>query len=625
MKPILFSFIIFSLFSLQVRSQEVESSTAQTETVIQDSSFNSTSKVILDEAAIRKSKAPNVTTLLATQSNIVVSTSNFQPGSIYLRGGDSGHILIVVDGLPFYDASTTQRTMNLNEIDIKSIRRIEIIKGSQSVWYGGQALTGVIKIDTLPLDIDRKSSAAIEGGMLNYKKLSLYGLQPFSDEDAVLVRVQGSEKDNRSPVLESEESYRNRLLSGEVSYLRRGESDVFVKAGQISDRSQISNTHFEDNIPMYTNYHAIDAKNFVADIDIKSVAAGWSGKNNSMRPKLLASYQIAERSFIEREPTPPQTASDDKYGSGLLNARFESTLVDRDEWQVLMGLSYQKEQFLNRAYGVETVSALSEQKGVFAKSNWTLGTGVLLEAGARTEFYRKSDHAETYQAGLSFFDMLRFEYSTGFKSPSLFQLNNPSYGNPDLLPEKAQTYTVSFEEQIGDQQGLSLSLFETHFSNLITTQRVSGQTRFYNVSRAITRGGEVQYSYQTVSKLRAEISLGYQEPWDVDAAQWLVRRPLQTGSLRLTQTWEKSDLGVEVIAVGERLDRFKQTFPPGPSVTTFGNLDSYMVSNVFASYELDDAMSVYTRGSNIFGQRYEESRGYHNEGAFWFVGLEMRN
>ncbi|MGZ5278428.1 MAG: TonB-dependent receptor plug domain-containing protein [Pseudobdellovibrionaceae bacterium] len=625
MKPIHFSFILLSLCSLQVAAQEAESTTAQSETVIQDSSFNSTSKVILDEVAIRKSRAPNVTTLLATQANIAVSTSNLQPGSIYLRGGDSGHILIVIDGLPFYDASTTQRTMNLNEIDIKSIRKIEIIKGSQSVWYGGQALTGVIKIDTLPLDMDKKSSAAVEGGMLNYKKLSLFGLQPIGEQDALLARVQGSEKDNRSPVLESSESYRNRLLSGEVTYLHRGESDLFFKASQINDRSQITNTHFEYSIPMYTNYSAIDAKNFVSEVDIKSVAAGWVQKNSPMRPKLLASYQIADRSFIEREPTPPQSASDDQYGSGLLNARFESTLIDQDEWQVLMGLSYQKEQFLNRSYGVETVSALTEQKGIFAKSNWTLGTGVLLEAGVRTEFYRKADHAETYQAGLSFFDMLKFEYSTGFKAPSLFQLNSPSYGNADLQPEKAQTYTVSFEERIGDQQALSVSLFETHFSSLITTQRVSGLTKFYNVSRAITRGSEVQYSYQTLSKLRADVSVGYQEPWDVDAAQWLVRRPLQTGSLRLTQTWENADLGYEVIAVGERLDRFKQTFPPGPMITSFGNLDSYVISNVFASFQMNESSSVYTRGSNIFGQRYEESRGYHNEGAFWLVGLELRN
>src|SRR5690349_21361478 len=113
------------------------------ETVIEDVSFNSASKVILDEETIKKSKAPSVTSLLATQANISVSSSNLQPGSIFIRGGDSSHILILVDGIPTYDASTIQKTMNLNTIDVKQIRRIEIIKGAQSVLYGGQALTGV--------------------------------------------------------------------------------------------------------------------------------------------------------------------------------------------------------------------------------------------------------------------------------------------------------------------------------------------------------------------------------------------------------------------------------------------------------------------------------------------------
>ena len=610
----------------QTEEAPIEKSTVQTETVIHDRSFNSTSKIILDETAIRKSKAPNVTTLLATQANIAVSTSNLQPGSIYLRGGDSGHILILVDGLPFYDASTVQRTMNLNEIDIKSIRRIEIVKGSQSVWYGGQALTGVIKIDTFPTEIDSKQSAAVEGGMRNYKKVSLYGMQPLGDHDAVLARVQGSEKDNRSPVLESNKSYRGQLYSGEVGYMHQGESDVFVKAGQLHDKNQITNTQFKYPPNSYTDYTAIDANNFLSEVDIKNLMLGWTGKSNDLRPKLLASYQIADRSFIEREPEPPTPASDDQYGSALLGARFELALVEREEWHLFAGASYLKEDFLNRSYGVETVNAFNEQKGVFTKTNVNLTPGILFEAGLRTDYYKKADHAETYQAGISFFDMLKLEYSTGFKAPSLFQLNNPSYGNPDLQPEKAQTFTISFEEKIGDQQALSLTLFETHFSNLITTQRVAGLTKFYNVSRSITKGGEVQYTYQTLSKLRLDASVGYQEPWDVENAQWLIRRPLQTGSLRATKTWEKTDLGAEVIYVGERLDRFNQTFPPpSPSVTTYGNLSSYSVANVFASHEVKENTSVYTRGSNIFGQRYEESRGYHNEGEFWLVGLEWRN
>lgn len=597
--------LVSSLYSSAAFSQEESSPDIQKETVIQDSAFNSTSKVILDEGAIRKSKAPNITTLLATQANMAVSNSGLQPGSIFLRGGDSGHILILVDGLPFYDASTVQRTLNLNEIDIKSVRRIEVIKGSQSVLYGGQALTGVIKIETFPQDTESRSAATLEAGRYDYSKISLLGVKSLGDQDAVLARAQSSGKNARSPIWESTETYWGRLHSGELGYLHRGEWDSFFKIGQINDENEITASNM-------ATYGAVDTSGYVASLDIKSIMGGVVGKNHAAKPKLLLGYQASERSFIQR-PT-----ADQKYGSSLLNVRGETTPIDHEELMLFAGASYIKETFVFRNNSVQSADAFNEQKGVFTKLNWYLQPQIVFEAGIRSDFYKKSDHIESYQAGLSFFEMLKLEYSTGFKAPSAFQLYS-SYGNTDLQPEKAQTYTVSFEEQVGDQQSLSFALFETHFNNLITTQgsAQNNTLRYYNVSRAVAKGAEVQYSYKTLNHLKADFNVGYQEPWNVDSARWLARRPLKTASIRLTQSWEKSDAGYEVIAVGERVDQF------GP--TTYGSLGAYMISNVFASQEIDAQKSVYVRGSNVFNERFEESRGYHNEGAFWLVGLELKN
>ncbi len=603
---ILFFILLHALTALPVLAQttaESEASVSSSETVIRDNAFNSTSRIVLDEAAIRKSKAPNVTTLLSTQANIVVSNSALQPGSIYLRGGDSSHILILVDGLPFYDASTVQRTLNLNEIDIKSVRRIEVVKGSQSVLYGGQALTGVIKIETFPQDTESRSMATLEAGRRDYSKASLYGLKSLGDEDAVLARVQSSGKDARSPVLDSKETYWGRLHSGELGYLHRGSWDSFFKLSEINDENEITNSD-----PV--TYKAVDASGYLATVDIKSFMAAVVGKNHPVKPKVLVGYQVSDRSFIQRP------MADQKFGSDLLNVRAEMTPVDEDHLTAFTGISYSKETFIFRGDEVELANAFNEQKGVFGKLNWYLRPQVVFELGLRSDFYKKADHVESYQAGISFFDMLKLEYSTGFKAPSLFQLYS-SYGNVDLLPEKAQTYTLSFEEQVGDQQSLSFSLFETHFNNLITTQGAYPTLKYYNVSRAVTKGVEAQYSYQTLSKIKADFNVGYQEPWDVDGARWLLRRPLKTATVRLTKSWEKSDIGYEVTAVGDRLDRM--------STAEYGSLDSYMVSNAFASQQITERQSVYLRASNIFNQRFEESSGYFNEGAFWLVGYEIKN
>jgi iron complex outermembrane receptor protein/vitamin B12 transporter len=572
------------------------------ETVVYGGSFNSTSKIVLEENEIRQSKATNLTTLLATQANISISNSNIQPGSIYLRGGDASHVLILVDGLPFYDASTVQRTINLNQIDIKTIRRIEILKGSQSVLYGGQALSGVIKIETFPKEMSSKYGVFAEGGERNYKKAGGAVFVPTSVNQGLLARIEGAEKDNRSPVLDSSETYRGRLFTGDLGYLYSSDYDAFFKVGQIADRNEISDTN-----PF--TYKAIDAKDFVAETNIRSLTAGLNLKKSSAKPKLLVGYQNSDRSFIQRP------SADQKYGANLWNIRFESLPLDVEAAQILLGASYVKEDFIYRDSGLELANAFNEQKGLFSKGTLTLGP-VNLEAGLRTEYYKKQDHIESYQLGLSAFDLVKFEYSTGFKAPSLFQLYS-IYGNQDLKPEKAQTYSVSFENQLNKSQYVSLAFFETHFSDLITTQGSYPNLKYYNVSRAETRGVEFQYSHQLESGLRGDLSLGYQEPRDVEKSQWLLRRPLQSGSLRLTQNFQPYEIGYELMGNGERVDRF--------SNTEYGSLPAYFVSNTFASMQVNTQTSVYIRGNNIFNERFEESRGYFNEGAFWLAGVELTN
>jgi len=429
-------------------------------------------------------------------------------------------------------------------------------------------------------------------------------VKSLGDADAVLIRAQSAGKSNRSPVLDSNQAYWGRLHSGELSYLHRGaDMDSFFKLAQINDSNAITNANM-------STYKAIDASGFIADTDIKNLMGGVIGKTHTMKPKLLVGYQSAERSFIQRPD------SDQKYGSTLMNVRAEATPLDINQGAVFVGASYNKETFVFRDTEIEQSNALNEQKGIFAKGNYNFGPQAVFEVGVRSDFYKKADHTESYQAGLTFFDRCKLEYSTGFKAPSLFQLHS-SYGNSDLLPEKAQTYSISYDEKLSEQQFVSLSLFETDFNNLITTQGSYPNLKYYNVSRATTKGGEAQYTYQTLSKLKADFSVGYQEPWDVDAARWLLRRPLKTASLRLTQSWDKSDAGFEVISVSDRMDRF--------GTTTYGSLASYMTTNAFASQEVDATKSVYVRGQNIFNDRFEESTGYFSEGAFWLVGLEIRN
>jgi iron complex outermembrane receptor protein len=596
-------FLALVLMSVSQISWSQEVVKKEYETVIERPVFQSTNRVILDQKKIQETKAPNLTTLLATQANLTVSNSNFQPGAIYLRGGDAGHILILVDGLPFYDASTLQRTVNLNDFDIKTIRRIEILKGSQSVLYGGQALSGVIKIETFPREMTPKYGAAGELGERNYRKVSAADFQPVSENSGVLVRAQASARDNRSPVLDSSLTYPSQLLSGDLGFMTQGTWNFFVKAQQINDKTHIANSN-------PATYQAVDAQQFIVETDIKGLSMGASSSSTLWRPQILAGYQISDRSFTED----PVTNS--KYGGSLWNIRLEATPLDLEEVQILTGASYLKESFVYREAGAEVADSFNEQKGLFVKATYEPTPIVALESGVRTDFYKNSNHTESAQLGVTLYNALKFEYSTGFKAPSLSQLYS-NYGNPDLQPEKSQSLSVSYETQLGQSQSFSASIFQTRLEGLIAILGTN-PGRLFNVAKAETKGAEVQYSAETNFRLRTDLALGYQEPRDLENDRWLLRRPRESGSIRLTQKFgDTYAVGVEVLGNGERLDYF--------GGGQYGTLPAYFLTNVFASKALSENSSLYIRGSNVANDRYEDSRGYFNEGAFYFAGIEISN
>lgn len=209
---------------------------------ITDQNFNSTERIIIDQEAIKRSRANSLAQVLSSQANIVITSSNFQPNSVFVRGGDSSHVLFVVDDVPTYDASTLQNTVNLSGMNVFNVKRIEVLKGSQSVLYGGQALSAVIKIYTIPEEFKNSGKAIVQGGsnLLRFDQTSgdqdfikvgdayksggatvgeaAAGIDQLISEN-LLLSLSSKIKDakNSSPVLDSSEKYPQKTTTGDLS------------------------------------------------------------------------------------------------------------------------------------------------------------------------------------------------------------------------------------------------------------------------------------------------------------------------------------------------------------------------------------------------------------------------
>lgn len=597
---------IYLLLSLLIGySASAQETPPSFETVVEDVVFNTSSRVVIDEKTIKDSRAPNITSLLASQANVTITNTPFQPNSIYIRGGDSSHVLILVDGVPFYDASTIQRTFNLNSLDIKSVRRIEIIKGSQTVLYGGQALSGVIKIDTIPQDFSEKTGLQGEIGTQNARDISATHTEMIGENSGMVVRGHGAWKDAESPVLDSSKTYPRNNWDAEGAYAWKGSVEGHVKASYIQDLNHSASSGM--------SYKIIDAENFEQYARQLGLASTLKFNEFFWNPRLSLSAQNSLRTFDQPVSASNPMLTDQDYGANLRTVRLDLTPFKNEQFVLNAGLSYIFEDFVYRDLGTEVSNSSSEQRGLFLKADYKVVENVDISAGGRVESWADQNPVTTYQVGLTLFEKTKLEVSTGYKIPSLFQLYS-TYGNPDLKEERVTQYSLSQEIPFGERQQLSISFFSSQFSNLIVTQGTYPSLKYTNVNKSETRGVEVVYTLRPTENSSLLMTYGYQEPRDVDNSRWLIRRPLVNGSVKYIHSWGPQTASFEVFGAGERSDR--------SSNSSFTTLPGYAVANASYSYNLGSGLTAYTRLSNLADYRYQETYSFYTEGFSGVIGGE---
>ena len=604
---ILFSAISFFSTAKSLALQEFES-------VVVEQKFNSSSSIVIDHEEIQSSRAKNLTNLLATQANIVITESNFQPFSVYLRGGDSSHVLILVDGVPFYDSASVQRTVNLNSLDLKSIQRIEVIKGSQSVLFGGQALSGVIKIDTIPKELKQSGQILVQGGTQKSATISAGGFAVIGENQGVAVRTSQSYRENISPVIDSSQIYPSRQNTGELAYIfKNSDFESVIKAQTSFDQTSIATTNPATFLPLDTN--GLDTSTYQL-----ALTGTFKAKTTPLKPTLYIGTQRSVRLYDQDAINGGGQATRQDYTGDLVTARFEILPVETQFFKILLGASLNQEKLSYKDTGILKSDDSTDFAGEFVKFDFTPSSEIQFEAGARADFKKSKNQiganplVSTYQVGVTLFQSLKAEYATGFKQPSLFQLFS-NYGNPNLQPEQAISTSLSYEKNITQNLFFSLTYFDNTFSNLIVIQGAPPTLQYQNVSQSKTKGVEATSAFRIPEEhLFLSTTLGYQEPRDLDKDNWLVRRPLRTAAFKLRKEIEKINLGFEIIHNGDRRD--------SAGSGKYATLNSVTYVNATTEYAATEHVSVFVHGQNLTNQRYESTYGFFDEGLSATVGVE---
>ena len=579
------------------------------ETTVEDIVFNSSSKIVIDEKTIKETKAPDLISLITTQANISLFNNNFQPPQLFLRGGDSSHLLFIIDGVPVYDVSWAQRTLNLNSLDINNVKRIEILKGGQTVLHGGQALVGVIKIETFGNSLENKNSVTLAGSLpdenkdiFNDQRLGISIEKMLSDQSAYKISARTLKRKNESPVLDSDVLYDQFNHNLDLAYENRGSTHVQMRGFWFKDKSRNPTT-----VNVMGNQSITDS-----DIQRQDEQTGLSTsmtfKELQYRPQLSLYAQKGWRYFYS-DPTSQEV--DAKFRSGLQGLLLNFKLVDLAKVKIKSGLSYQKEDYVlddsiaSLSAVARTADRFDEIRGVYTQLQWKPADSLLFETGFRIEKVTGFTEQNSYQVGLTLFDNTRLEWVTGYRAPSSSQRFGV-FPNEDLKAETSQTYSATQDFLINDQGKFSATVFETLFNDYIETKSVGmGVLQYQNTSKVRTRGIETAGSFSFNSNHTVQMSYAYQDPYDVVRDETLRRRPRVTGTLRWIASVDQWGATLEGTGTGTRYDFF------GTSRYQF---PGYFLINSSLRYKLDPMNSFSLRVSNWLDTRSETSIDFYSEG-----------
>lgn len=556
--------------------------------------------------------------------------------SIYMRGTDTRHTLVLVDGIRIGDPSTTAGEVDLSLVAPQTIERIEIVRGPQSALYGSDAIGGVINIITKK---GRKGPPAwqwrSEGGSYGTfgSKLSVSGATDDINYAFALnqFHTDGFQRYGyRVPRLaylnpNGTDPFERIGGSGKIAW--RANDWLTLEAGFNVAKEKLQYDTAGGLAPLAPNYQ----NGVLASAYQRAIALNGPFRTTltTFQSRLTRSYRSQ---YLDGFSTPPDLyTSRSAYVGTRVGAELQEDIGLEALGKLTFGTRFEQEKATTEYNSLTPFASQSATAGtqntrsVYALHQVTLFNKLHLSAGGRFDNVSTSGTFGTYRFtaayDLTTTTRLHASYGTGAKAPSLYQLSAPFYGNPDLKAETSRGFDAGIEQSFLDGEARAgVTFFRNRIGNLITADAPA--YRYYNVARAGTSGVEVSGEYNVMSGFaRLKATYNWLEAKDLTTDLPLYRRPMNAGrvSVAFTPTREFS---IEPILriVGKREDAFynESTFS-----TDRVKLKAYARFDLVADYKINKQVSVFARGENLTNVKYEDVFNYGTAGRSVYAGMQL--
>ncbi len=593
MKKTTIASVIGLLFSSQVYAQEIAT---QTKDVIvtasrieqpRESVIADVSVITRDE--IERAGQSTFLELLQIQPGVEI-TSNGGAGKtsgIFLRGTNSSHVLILLDGLRI--DSATAGTTTLENLPLAQIEKIEILRGPASTLYGQDAIGGVVQIFTKRGDGTPKFSAGIGYGTYDTKTAGASISGSIADTSFALsassyVTRGFSAYKTKDPNLDDRDGYRNLAFSGSISHkITDGHNLGFQflsseGSTKFDNRFNVfsANPAFSDNADLSQLSYAFTSNNQITSSWLSKLKLGESVDE-------FVNYSVFGRDLYRTKQKQFAWQNDLTLPVGTLTLLYE-----RLEQRVKSTTVYDEDTRNNDGYVVSYL--LNEGAHSFQAS---------YRSDHNTQFGNNDTGGIGY--GYSFTPNWRAtaSYGTAFKAPTFNDLYFPGFSNPDLKPEKSRNFETSLRYEDSNTNA-SATLYENKIRDLIALDFINPPFVF-NVNEARIQGMTLAAS-QLYGAWQLKGNIDIQSPRDSETDNLLVRRANRHASASISHNWGDWRFGAETIASSKRYSDAANTI----------SIDGYAILNLTADYKISPDWKLQARANNVLDKDY----GYAFEGPF---------
>jgi vitamin B12 transporter len=552
--------------------------------------------------------------------NVVQSGGPGAQTSVFMRGTNSNHTKVFIDGIDVSDPSNSNASFDFGQLLTQDIQRVEVLRGPQSGLYGSDAVGGVINIITKAGSGPAQFNVGVEAGSFDTFNQTA-GVSGSEDQFHYAANFQHFHSGS-TPVTPSD-------------YLQPGQARINDYDDNLTGSTKlgfdVTDTFDLGLVARYTDSHRrFTGDNFdffpsvpdtaQSDSNTKQyytrATAHWVSFSGTFDQTLGAAYS----NIKSYDLSPDGPSETDNFGARV-----------KFDWQGIVTLPANEKLVVGAEHQHDSIttpiSASININSGYVELQSSFWENLYDTLAVRYDDNDRFGSKVTYRFAPEYLiadtgTKIKASVGTGFKAPTLTELfqsfpDFDFFANPNLRPETDLGWDAGFEQALAGNVRFGITYFRINIKDLIDTS--PDGTTDVNIGRALTDGVESFIAYQPIQTLTLRMDYTFTQATDEIARLTLLRRPKNKESF--ISTWQATDrllLSTTVLSISSWVDGNRDFSIPRLNASPYTTVD------LAGSFNLTKNWMLTARVANLLNRHYQNPDAFDQPTIGAFAGIKAR-